>query len=140
MIIIRRIDTSKPVNAALLNWLQLEILPADDPADIAVGYWWVAFEDGDAIGFCAMKHSQKWSDTIYLHRAGVLPKHRGKGLQRKLIRVRTRQALKFGMTWLVSDTYHNPASANSLIRCGFTMYVPTYQYGAKGTLYWRKKL
>lgn len=140
MIVIRRIDTSKPKNTALLTYLQLEILPGDTPVDPSDGYWWVAYENDVAVAFCAMKHSSRWSDTMYLNRAGVLLKYRGQGIQKKLIRVRERQAKKFGMSWLISDTYNNPASSNSLIHCGFYLYRPTYQYGAIGTLYFRKKI
>ena len=140
MLIIRRIDTSKPKNIALLEYLQLEILPSDTPADTSIGYWWVAYDNNDPVAFCAMTHSGRWADTIYLSRAGVMEKNRGKGIQKKLIRVRERQAKKFGMNWLISDTYDNPASSNSLIRCGFNLYTPSKPYAANGTLYFRKKL
>jgi GNAT superfamily N-acetyltransferase len=79
-------------------------------------------------------------DAVYLCRSGVIPKARGKGLQRKLISVRLRFARARCMTWAISDTFHNPASANNLIRCGFSMYEPSQPWGAKGTLYWRRRL
>lgn len=140
MISISRVDGKSEKIAALLKWLQLETLPGDEPIDTNIGYWWIVYDEDKPIGFCSMKHSAKWADTIYLNRAGIIYKYRGKGLQRRLIRVRERLSRKFGMTWLVSDTYQNPASTNSLIRCGFQMYSPSYKYGADGTCYWRKKL
>jgi GNAT superfamily N-acetyltransferase len=140
MLRICRIDTSKEKNAALVNWLQLEILPADSVDDVSVGCWWVVYLDGNPIGFAGLKRSSRWSNAGYLCRAGVLHKHTGKGIQKKLIRVRLTQAKRLGWDWLISDTYQNPASANNLISCGFKMYIPTRKYGADGTCYWRKKL
>ena len=135
---IRRVDALK--NSVLLNDLQRTILPHDKTDDVSVGYWWIACFDGNAIGFCALKQSNKWSDCGYLSRAGVLPEYRGQGIQKRLIKVRERQAKKLGWHWLISDTYRNPASANSLISCGFKMYNPSEPYGATGTCYWRKRL
>jgi predicted acetyltransferase len=70
----------------------------------------------------------------------VLPSHRGFGLQKKFIRVRIRQAKALGLNWLITSTYDNPASANSLISCGFKMFNPTNPWMAKNTSYWRLKL
>ena len=140
MVLIRRVDTSLESAVALLTWLQLEILPYDTLDDITSGAWWVAYVDGTPVGFCAIRRSSRWSNTGYLCRAGVRPKFRGQGVQKKLIRVRERYAKKIGWNWLISDTFENAASANSLISCGFKMYIPSRKYGADGTCYWRKKL
>ena len=140
MLRIKRVDATQKKTIALLNWLQLEILPADSLDDVSVGQWWVVFFDGNPVGFCGIKRSSRWSDAGYLCRAGVLHQFRGKGIQKKLIRVRITQAKKNGWQWLISDTYENPASANNLIYSGFQMYIPSRTYGAEGTCYWRKKL
>lgn len=140
MLTIKRVDATKENVAALLAWLQVEILPADIPSDVSGGYWWIAFVDGNPIGFCGLKRSSRWSDTGYLCRAGVLQRYTGKGIQKKLIRVRLAHAKRLGWSWVISDTYQNPASTNNLISCGFKMYIPSRRYGADGTCYWRKKL
>jgi GNAT superfamily N-acetyltransferase len=140
MLRIRRVDATQENVAALLAWLQIEILPCDTPSDVSVGHWWVAYFDGNPIGFCGLVRSSRWSNAGYLCRAGVLHKYTGKGIQKKLIQVRIRQAKKLGWQWVISDTYGNPASTNNLISCGFKMYIPTRKYGADGTCYWRKKL
>lgn len=140
MFSIRRVDGSKDNQAALLAWLQLEILSGDTPLGTDTGWWWVLYCDDQPVGFCSLRPSAYWLDTVYLCRAGVLPQHRGKGLQKRLIRVRERHAKRLKMNWLISDTYNNPASTNSLIRCGFQMYTPSKKYGAEGTCYWRKRL
>jgi GNAT superfamily N-acetyltransferase len=140
MYTIRRIDGQHDNQAALLHWLQLEILPSDDPLPTTTGWWWVIYQDDRPIGFCSLRKSSQWADAVYLCRAGILPKYRGKGLQKRLIRVRERLAKRLKMNWLVSDTYNNPASANSLIACGFRMFTPSQPWGAEQTCYWRKRL
>jgi len=124
-----------------LSILQSLCLPHDKPYDTTRGDWWIvrdAFNIDCAFG--GIVASQRWSDTGYLCRAGVIPTHRGNGLQRRLIRARIRQARELGWNWVITDTYHNPASANSLIAVGFKMFEPTIPWGANGTLYWRFNL
>lgn len=137
---IRKVDAHNLHNAARLDLLQCECLPYDKPYDIRIGYWWIATDGGNDCGFAGLAPSVRWRDTGYLCRAGVVPSHRGKGLQKKLIGVRVRYAKALGWEWLVTDTHDNPASANSLIACGFKMFDPSVPWGARGTLYWRKKL
>ncbi len=136
---VRRVDGEK--EKELLRALQKEILPEDTPDYTGSGWWWVARTDsGLPIGFCGIKPSIKWSDTMYLCRAGVLDAFQGKGLQKRLIRVRERFAKELGMNWLITDTYHNPASSNSLISCGFKLFIPSDPWAAKGALHWRKRI
>ena len=121
--------------------LQHECLPYDKPYNTLSGYWWIATTaDNVDCGFGGLVNSVRWSDCGYLCRAGVVPNSRGQGLQKKLIRVRVNKAKALGWNWLVTDTHDNPASANSLIACGFKMFEPSSPWGARGTLYWRKKL
>jgi GNAT superfamily N-acetyltransferase len=138
---IKQVDSSKRSVAALLTALQQTCLPYDKLYETDGGYWWTATDDsGVACGFAGLAASVRWGDTGYLCRAGVIPSHRGQGLQKKLIRIRIRKAKALGWQWLVTDTYHNPASANSLIACGFKMFEPSIPWGARGTLYWRRKV
>lgn len=124
----------------LLYVLQLEILPSDKVAPTERGWWWIAYDSQLPIGFCGMYLSSNWANTGYLCRAGILPEYRGKGLQKRLIRVRERKARKLGWTHLVTDTYNNPASANNLISCGYRNYLPRTPWGADGVNYWIKRL
>jgi L-amino acid N-acyltransferase YncA len=136
---LRQVDVSKV--AVELSVLQKKCLPFDKPYDVTQGYWWMVYDSSNsACAFAGLVPSSRWARTGYLCRSGVLPSHRGRGTQKCLIRARVRHARKLGWEWLITDTYHNPASANSLIACGFKMFDPTVPWGAKGTLYWRFRL
>jgi GNAT superfamily N-acetyltransferase len=138
---IKRVNTLNPLAVDQLSTLQKICLPYDKPYDTSTGDWWIIYDaHGVACAFAGLVPSHRWSDTGYLCRAGVIPTHRGYGLQKKLIRARVRQARALNWNWLVTDTYHNPASSNSLIAIGFKMFEPTIPWGAKGTLYWRLNL
>jgi len=137
---LKRVDIRKESVQLRLSALQKICLPYDQPLDTNFGSWWIATENGRDVGFAGLVRSVSWTDCGYLCRAGVVPTHRGQGLQKKFIYVRIRQAKALGWKWLVSDTTDNPASANSLIACGFKMFEPTKPWGFKNTLYWLRKL
>jgi GNAT superfamily N-acetyltransferase len=137
---LKRVDIRKESVQNRLSALQRICLPEDVAYDTNFGSWWVATENGRDIGFAGLVRTVSWTDCGYLCRAGVVPAARGQGLQKKFIYVRIRQAKALGWKWLVSDTTDNPASANSLIACGFKMFKPTKPWGFKNTLYWRRKL
>ena len=136
---LKRVDIRKQSIQDKLSALQKICLPYDRPYDTNYGCWWVATENGMDIGFAGLVRSVSWTDCGYLCRAGVVPSARGQGLQKKLINVRVRQAKALGWNWVVTDTRLNPASANSLISCGFKMFEPSKPWGCKDTLYWRKR-
>jgi len=137
---IKRVDTRQPAVQTRLSALQKKCLPYDKPYDTNHGYWWIATQDGVDCGFAGLVCSPWWSDCGYLIRCGVVPDCRGQGLQKKFIRVRIRQAKALKMNWVITSTYDNPASANSLISCGFKMFNPTKPWMTKHTSYWRLKL
>jgi GNAT superfamily N-acetyltransferase len=137
---IRPIDGKQEAAAALLLYLQLSILDGDVPMEPSSGYWWVAYDGALPVGFAAVSQSVRWSDTGYLCRAGVIRSHRGKGLQKRLIRVRERKARQVGWKWLITDTYSNPASSNSLISCGYRIFKPSQPWSFDSAIYWRKAL
>ena len=136
---IRLVDALKTQTE--LSGLQKKCLPSDAPFDTTQGYWWIVYDSLNIpCAFAGLVSSVRWLDTGYLCRAGVLPSHRGQGVQKRLIRARVRQARALGWNWLITDTYENPASSNSLIATGFKLFEPSKPWGAKGTLYWRLKL
>lgn len=137
---IRAVNAKDPKVSALLTFLQLSTLGGDDPYDVSEGHWWIAYEGELPIGFAGVVQSVRWSDTGYMCRSGVLRAHRGKGVQKRLIRVREMKAKRLGWNWLISDTFNNPPSANSLISCGYRTFTPSRPWGFEGAIYWRKKI
>jgi GNAT superfamily N-acetyltransferase len=138
---IKRVDIRHLQIQNSLSALQKKCLPWDTPYDTNYGYWWIVYDSSNnPCAFSGLVRSSRWTNVGYLCRAGVLPSYRGKGVQKRLIRARIRQAKALGWEWLITDTYHNPASANSLIATGFKMYEPLQPWGATQTLYWRLKL
>lgn len=138
---VKRVDPAKPATAALLQWLQLEVLPADAPMPTDEGYWWVAYADDTPVGFAGLRSSSQFANCGYLCRAGVLPKMRGRGVQKRMIQARVNYARRLGWQWLLTDTAnHNSPSANALIACGFRLYTPSAPWGLPGANYWRKKI
>jgi predicted acetyltransferase len=97
----------------------------------------VGMADKQAVAFCAVSkvNSKLW----YLSRAGVLPTARGKGMQKRMIRVRVKHAFAMGGSAVVTDcTADNVASANSLINCGFKLYFPENPWALSNSIYWIK--
>lgn len=112
--------------------------------------WWVV--DDDEGKPCAYAGAMLWEpdSAVYLHRAGVLPHARGRGLQRKLIYARERWARAKGAACSYTYTSHlNTASANNLIACGYKLWLPATWGGSRypsrpsaeqAWLYWIKTL
>lgn len=126
---------------ALARWrdtlvdLHRQCFPSDCEPDWARNDWWIAFSDSGAVGFAGGYVTAQ--DTYYLSRAGVLPKARGKGLQRRMIRIRQKRARALGLAQAITYTIlGNPESSNNLIRTGFRLYTPRWCWGGKQSLYW----
>lgn len=133
-----------PRNQFQLNHIQtvqLDLLPGDLPIPSDKGYWWVVEDEpSHTVAFACLKVC-KGTAYGYLARSGVYENHRGKGLQRKLIRVREAYARKLGLTHMVCDTSRaNLASSNSLIACGYKLYTPLQPWAFADGNYWIRKL
>ncbi|VTU32417.1 Acetyltransferase (GNAT) family protein [Variovorax sp. PBS-H4] len=132
----------RSTNALLLTQLQVECLPGDDPITVEDhDQWWVVWLDKQPVGFAALRPCQGHPTMGYLARAGVAPEHRGRGLQRRLIKVRENAGRRRGMAVMVTDTHlTNHASSNNLIRCGYRLYEPGGRWAFGDGLYWLKHL
>ena len=112
-----------------------------DPLLMARAHWWLASDArGRALGFAGLTAQPSGRGSGYLCRAGVVPRARGQGVHRRLIRVRLAFARKTGLHDVVSDTWRNPGSAANLVACGFESFRPHRPWGLSGALYWRNAL
>lgn len=76
----------------------------------------------------------------YLTRAGVSKAYQGKGLQKRLIRVRCKHAKSRGAKKIITYVHkNNSASINSLISCGFKAYQPAQAWAGRDNFlyFWR---
>ena len=105
-----------------------------------IGWWWLAWSGKEAVGFASLKQSDRYANVGYLYRVGVLPWHRGHGLQRRFIRAREAKARRLGYVALVTDTTDNPVSANSLIKAGYHIHSPKFRWAYNHSIYWRRWL
>ncbi len=123
-----------------LSKLHAELF-TDAAHDHTRGDWWVAWDDGKPIAFAGMTYSRHYKKTGYLCLAGVSYKHRGHGIQKRLIKRRVARAKRLGWDWVVTDTApRNYASANSLIGCGFKLFKPRCNWADQGSLYWHRRV
>lgn len=134
---IRRVDPKS--HSQTITHLHRLSFPNDKVCALA-GSWWIAYDAGQPVAFAGMNPSARWCDAVYLSRCGVIPSHRGRGLQGRLITVRERSARKAGANWLITDTRANPQSSNNLIKAGFLLYEPAAPWGFRDALYWRRRL
>lgn len=123
-----------------IDRMHKECFPENDRLPTLTGYWWIVYHEGEPVGFAAMQPSSNWEKTGYLYRSGVLPDHRGKGLQKRLIKTREKKARELGWHTMVSDTTGTVYSANNLIKAGYLLFDPPHPWGFKNTNYWYKRL
>ncbi len=142
--IIRKVDASKDSIKHCLLWMQNEALPHDTPREIEGDHWWIAYADGNPVGFASLaiwpSDDADPRPIVYLSRAGVLPHARGGGLQKRLIRARVNYAKKLPARGVVTYTRDNPPSMNSLISEGFKTYHPSSPWAADDAVYWFKDI
>jgi GNAT superfamily N-acetyltransferase len=138
---IREVDG--PDEEETIRWLN-ELVDVSFPyiteAELENGYWWLAYRDNNPVAFAGLIATRDDPRTGYYKRAGVHPKHRGHGLQIRLMRVRERKARKMGWTSLVSECTNTPFSANNFIKAGFQIYQPESPWAFDNSIYWIKKL
>lgn len=105
-----------------------------------LGTWWLAYHDDDAVAFAGVVPSTHARNSGYFCRVGVLQRHWGRGLQRRLMRAVEARGRRLGWDSIVSDTTDNPVSANNFIHAGYRLYEPEAPWAWLHTLYWRKRL
>lgn len=129
---------------------RLFVADSERPAVDANTAWWVVENQaGNVVGYAG---AMLWEPdkAVYLHRAGLFESARGKGLHRRLIRVRERWGRLKGCSISYTYTSHaNVASANNLIGCGYKLWTPSTWGGSRypmqstadgAWLYWARDL
>ncbi len=99
-------------------------------------YGWLAHirDDIQPIGFCTA--TDLGERILFLSRCGVRKNYRGLHLQRRFIQTRLRFAKKKGFKKVITYVQKkNYPSLCNLIKCGFLLYEPEYQYAGDDFLY-----
>lgn len=115
-------------------FLNETIFPCDELEIGGDSYYWLAWKEKTPVGFACLNILE---DGIgYLTRGGILDEHRGKGLHTRLIDARIRFAKKRGLKQLITYTLtENVFSMVSLVRKGFKIYSPCYEYAGEKCTY-----
>lgn len=136
MLRIREVDGSDDEIAEHLSALHTLTFLGDAPrVETDQGHWWLVYDGDNPVAFAGLTKSTYRSACGYLKRSGVLHSHRGRGLQRRLLRVREARARRNGWTMIVTDTTENVHSSNNLIASGYRLFLPPHPWGFQNSLY-----
>lgn len=126
------------LEASSLHRLAGEIF-ADPSINPFKGHWWLAWHDGEAVALAGLDVHR--TDEAFLNLCGVMPSHRGQGLQGRLISARVKMARLLGVKTVVTYVYYgNHASANNIFSAGFRLVTPGYRYGGHHVHYFQRTL
>lgn len=137
---IKQVDNSKlEVRTSLMKLHDATFGDTAPTPDFGKGFWWIAYLDGEEVGFAGMRQSRWYTDAGYMWRVGVLEEHQGHGLQKRFLRVRERLGRKLGYVGFVTDTRYNTPSMNNLIRAGYMAFEPKHPWSPlSDVIYWQK--
>jgi GNAT superfamily N-acetyltransferase len=78
--------------------------PHDDRITTADSLWWIVWQDKIPVAYAGLRICQAEQNLglAFLCRVGVIPGHRGRGLQKRLIRARERAARQLAVSELVT--------------------------------------
>lgn len=138
---IRMVDASDDdIADTLADLHQLTFFDAAAVPQFELGAWWLAYHGHEAVAFAGVVPSTHTRHGGYFSRVGVLQRHWGRSLQRRLMRAIEMRARRVGWDSIVSDTTDNPVSANNFICAGYRLYEPEVPWAWSHSLYWRKWL
>lgn len=134
---IRRVRSAKQIK----QLQELDHIIFVDRDSVPRTTWWLVFDDNDCpVGFAGVSLQSYY--TAFLCRCGLLDVARGRGLQRRLIRVREKFCRSRQIKRIVTYVYHdNLASANNLCKEGYRLFWPKKTLGAdRSSLYFEKRI
>ena len=132
----------EPVPLAVLP-LDEQCFPSDHQPTLENSLWWVVWRGKEPVAYAGLRVCQNSCNKGlgFLSRAGVLREHRGRGLQRRLIRARETEARQLGLKEVLTYVaLWNCASLNSLIASGYKFYRPADKWAGRESVYLRKCL
>ena len=122
----------------IVQELQQAIFIADDHERLTDTTWFIARDSSFPVGFAGCRVVK---DYMYLCLCGVLPSHRGLGLQKRFLKIREKHARLLDLTQSITYTLlTNHVSSNNLITAGYSLYQPEFKYRGDYVLYWYKEL
>ena len=101
--------------------------------------WWLVWHRRKPVAYTGVR---VLGEAAWITACGVVPQHRGHGLQRRMTRAACRFAKRLQCSVLYTHTVNgNPYSVNNLIAVGFRNCIPPrehygYCYGKRDVLYW----
>lgn len=96
--------------------------------------WWVMVNNkNEIVSYCGSIYSKE--GICIFNRAWVDKRYRGRGIQKRMIRLRLKRAKQFCKIAITYTTLDNYQSVNNLTSCGFKYYSPEYAYGGRQMLY-----
>lgn len=124
-----------------MNGFEPERFPPLKSRHLVDGQWWLAIDGKTAVGFAGMVPFFTMRDDIgYLKRAYVLPDYRGRGLQRRFMRLREAKARHLNYRLLVSECKDNQPSERNFLAEGYQRFDPEQPWGEPGSTYFIKRL
>lgn len=106
-------------------------------------FWWLAFDDEGLAGFSCLTIYDHDDNTksAFTSLSGVIHRARGQGIQKRMLKRREKFASQRGCYRLISYTSRcNIISANNLIKAGYLLYTPEYDWGIENAFYFQKML
>lgn len=128
----------------LIRQLHKETFPSDEFYESEKNIYWIAIakystKEDEPVGFCIATELDH--GIIFLSRAGIVYKVRGKGLQKRLINTRVNYARRNGFKQVITYTsIDNISSLVNLLKCKFKPYLPEYCYAGKYVNYLIKEI
>jgi len=100
---------------------------------------WVSIDKSELVGYLSVHPLRR--GVWFFSRVGVMPSHRGQGLQRKLMATMERHGRAAGWRSIVTYTAgHNGYSTHNILSAGYRTYEPRKSYVGWECVHMRKKL
>jgi len=126
-----KVDQIRELHARIFPQDDKDILDTDE-------LWQIADDNNELVGFCSARVLDK--EIIYFNWAGLLEKAWGQGLHKRMIKARVRWAKKNGFKYAITYTIiENIQSSKNLLKTGFELYIPDFEWGNEKCLYFRRK-